>query len=207
MRHFSRTPEGWLRAAPSDETLKWALAVEAKGDMHKPNDMPNFSERRYQGFVAERAFDRWLDQEDMRHNWNGDTDFKPDFELGPIAVGVKCCGSKRSWKPWLVVNVYERHRRHPLHELFFVGWEHPGAVNRDRPTVVLLGALAAEEYFERARFVRKGENLNRLVIAKNDVWNLPTSELQPPGEWLGRIRQRHEPSRLGKCTQATDREA
>jgi hypothetical protein len=189
MRHFRPTQEGWLRATPSEETLKWARRVEAEGDRTKPNDMLNFSERRYQGFVAERAFDTWLEHEQMSRVWNGQTDPKPDFELGLIGVGVKCCGSMRRWRPQLVVNVYERHREHPLQELFFVGFEHPGAVKRDGPTVVLLGGLPAEAYFARATFVRAGGQLNPRVIAENDVWNLQTSELQPPDEWLGRVRQ------------------
>lgn len=188
MGHFRATPEGWLRGVPSKETLDWARRVEAEGDKHKPNDMPNFSERRYQGFVAERAFDLWLTQERDEHIWNGQTDPRPDFELGPLGVGVKCCGSMRAWRPDLVVNVYERHRGHALHELFFVGFEHPGAVKPDRPTVVLLGGLPTEEYFQRATFVRAGEPLNPVVIAKNDVWNLPTAALQPPVNWLDRVR-------------------
>ncbi len=190
MRYFSRTLEGWIRGTPSDETLEWALTVEAEGDRHKPNDMPNFSNRRFQGFVAERAFDRWLDEQRIEHKRNGETDFKPDFEIGPVAVGVKCCGSKKRWKPSFVVNVYERHRKHPLDELFFVGWEHRGAVNKTRSTVVLLGGLTAKEYFERATLVRVGEDLNPQTVAENDVWNLRTSELRPPEAWLEGIRRR-----------------
>ncbi len=188
MRHFRLTPEGWLRGIPSQETLAWARRVEAEGDKRKPNDMPNFSGRRYQGFVAERAFDLWLEQERVKRQWNGQTDPRPDFELGPVGVGVKCCGSMRAWRAELVVNVYERHREHALRELFFVGFEHPGAVERDRPTVVLLGGLPKEEYFERATFVRAGELLNPIVTAKNDVWNLPTAALQQPADWLSRVR-------------------
>jgi hypothetical protein len=189
MHHFSHTLEGWLRGTPSDETLEWALSVEARGDRNKPNDMPNFSNRRFQGFVAERALERWLQQNHVEHVRNGETDFRPDFEVGPVAVGVKCCGSKKRWHPSLVVNVYERHRKHSPQELFFVGWEHLGAVRKDRPTVILLGGITAKEYFEQATFVRVGENLNPQIPAENDVWNLPTRKLLPPGEWLERIRQ------------------
>jgi hypothetical protein len=162
--------------------------MEAEGDRTKPNEMLNFSERRYQGFVAERAFDRWLEQERVSRIWNGETDPKPDFELGSIGVGVKCCGSMRSWKPHLVVNVDERHREHSPQEWFFVGYEHPGAVKPKQPTIVLLGGLPSGTYFERATFVEAGEQLNPAVIAENNVWNLPTSELQPPYDWLARIR-------------------
>lgn len=140
--------------------------------------------------MAERAFDLWLEQERMEYRWNGNTDPRPDFEMGPVGVGVKCCGSMRAWRPELVVNVYERHREHALHELFFVGFEHPGAVKREHPTVVLLGGLPKEEYFERAMCVPAGGKLNPKVTAKNEVWNLPTAALHPPADWLGRVRRR-----------------
>lgn len=184
---FHPTPEGWLRATPSDETLAWARRMEAEGDKTKPNDMRNFSKRRYQGFVGERAFDVWLRSLSVTHEWHGQTDAKPDFELGAVSVGLKSCGSKRAWRPDLVVNVYERHREHPLRELFFAGFEHPGAVKQDRPTVVLLGGLPTETYFELATFVSKGEQLNPKVIAENDVWNLRTSKLEAPQVWLERV--------------------
>jgi hypothetical protein len=150
--------------------------------------MPNFSERRYQGFVAERAFDLWLEQEQMECRWNGNTDPLPDFEIGQVGVGVKCCGSMQPWRSRLVVNVYERHREHALHELFFVGFEHAGAVKPETPTVVLLGGLPKEEYFERATRIPAGGRLNPKVIAKNEVWNLPTADLQQPAQWLSRVR-------------------
>ncbi len=191
---FRSTREGWLRATPSAETLEWAQWVLAEGDKSKPNDMRNFSNRRFQGFVAECAFHRWLERELVDHIWNGSTDPKPDFELGaagvglPTGVGLKSCGSESAWRPSHVVNVYERHREHSPQELFFVGFEQPGAVRPNDPTVVLLGGLPAATYFKLAEFVPKGGMLNPIVRAENDVWNLRTRELEPPRQWLDRNR-------------------
>ncbi len=188
---FKRTPEGWYKAVPSNETVEWAIQTTAAGDRTKPNNMLNFSKNRAGGLVAEKAFHLWLEERQVAHVWNGGTDPKPDFQIGSLRVGVKECGrNDKPWNPRLVVNIYHRHKPLPLDEVFFVGYERITGKKTpeiDKERVVLLGGLTKDDYFDKATLVRKGGQINPDTPAQNDVWNLKTRLLEPPDKWLERV--------------------
>ena len=184
---FRRIEHGWYRGTPGTDAIAWALAQETALDAVKPNDFVNFSNRRWQGFLAERAFDRWLEQLGVPRVWNGGADPDPDFVVAGVGTGLKSRGFTTSWRPNFVVNVFDRHRAHPEEvELFFTAVQRPKS-GTTATAVLLLGGLPQAEYFARATEVKPGEMINPLEVAKNHVWNLECRLLEPPDEWLARV--------------------
>lgn len=187
---FRRLEEGWYTGRPSPEALKWAVARQHELDRIKPNDFRNFSNRRWQGFLAELAFARWLGEQGAEFEWNGGADPDPDLIVLDTGVSCKSRGFTSEWRPNFVVNMFERHRKHPEEqELFFTAVQRPSKsadVRSDR--VLLLGGISHDEYFLKADEIQPGQQLNPYEIAENHVWNLECHELERPDEWLARLR-------------------
>lgn len=162
--------------SPSPEAMAWAKAEEARGDAEKSNGFKNFSERRWLGFLGEWYFARWLRMLGIPFQRHGGSNTSVDFVVRDRTVGVKCCGANGGFTDNHVVNVYERHRELSPEILYFVGH-----IGLELPTTILmLGSLAREEYFDQATFIPAGGKLNPVTVAENDVWNLPVGKLRPP---------------------------
>lgn len=161
---------------PSKRAIEWARAEEAAGDANKTNGFTNFSDRRWTGFLGEWYFGRWLQERGVVFRRLGGNDTNIDFIVGKLKVGIKTCGAAGSFSDQHVVNVYDRHRESSPERLFFVG--HVGL--ETVRSVVMLGGLGRDEFFNRATFVPAGGMLNPTTVAENDVWNLPVGDLAPP---------------------------
>lgn len=166
--------------SPTEKALDWARKECCELDRVKPNDMPNFSERRYLGFLGEWYFARWLRERGVRFSRNGGADGLPDFTIRGLGIGVKTVGARGGFTERHVCSIYERHRQTGPTRLFFVGH-----IGLERPTsMVMLGGMWAGDFFRRATWVPKGARINPTTIALNDVWNLAIGKLWTPDAWL-----------------------
>ena len=189
-RSFSRLDEGWYAGTPSQEAIDWAVAMQNELDAVKSNDFENFSDLRWQGFLAERAFATWLEEREVAFTWNGGADSKPDFVVLGAGVGCKARSFTSAWGSNFVVNVFERHRGHTdENELFFAAVQRSsdtGSVSS--PRVLLLGGIQRDDYFKRAIEVKAGEQLGPHKVAQIHTWNLECGDLETPDVWLARLR-------------------
>jgi hypothetical protein len=177
---FSITQEGWYAGHPSEEGLAWAKAERERRDrLHGAGRyIANYTSR-WVGCLAERGLARWLRENGVSYEWNGGFDERPDFVIDVQAVGVKCQIVKVPFRGHYPVVVPEQQRaREQEPVLFFAAYEQP--MNR----LVLLGAVAADAFFEQAKFVDVGEPIGPRNVATNPVWQYAARDLTHADEWL-----------------------
>lgn len=188
MRTFRPAENGWLAGEPNVATLDRAKARLAENDAAADAVGANRlfeSDLRWVGFLGEIGFSRWLTDELIPHEWNGGVDNLPDFSVGAQerptsnAVGLKTRYSKVATRADFYAVVPAQHfARQQETEWFFANYE----VGSNR--LVLLGGVDAERFREYARYVDTGEPIGPTTKAKNPVWQLDVSVLDPPERWL-----------------------
>lgn len=182
---------GWGVGYPTDEIMEWAEQRRRYGDLHKPNEMPDFSppEQRRQGFVAEGMFNAWLSRLGVSFVHHGGADGLPDFEVKDVPVAIRCTATKRpQFEPWMLAYIFEEHLRYSQALRFFLGYEEATGA------YVFLGAITYRDFIACATVCKKGDEPCRGFTAKADMRVVKLDVLTRPGPWLAGLTALAQPA-------------
>ena len=168
-----------VRAAKAERARKDAIVGKGyrKGDI-----IPHASrDRRWQGWLGEQMFARFLEENDIPHVFNGGVDDLPDFVIYGQNVSMKTCHGLMYSDFFVFASARQKH--HDIDWFFFSGY------NSKENILNLIGALPKDEFYAKAQSQRRGTTYatthNRIM--PSDTFKLPARELTPVVEWLAQL--------------------